>query len=83
MANFCTKCNDFLFGDKCTPDIDVVEEFKQLKPSYYITTLCEGCTLCAISNDNGKMKVMYLNDKEPENWEDYETSWKEHYGRSE
>lgn len=73
MADFCTNCVKEWFetddgGPEIKPDINVLAEFKQLQPGEYITCLCEGCTLCAIGNFDGVLKVQYFGK---EGWVDY------------
>lgn len=84
MADWCTKCSEHMFPSHIGPDIDVEKEFNKLDDNMMQNGfLCEGCTLNAIANDNGVMKVAYLNTPgDYVVWEDYKESWKEHYGKS-
>lgn len=75
MADYCTKCNDELFGNHhIDPDIDVVKIFNELKPNHWISPfLCEGCTLYAIGKTiEGKLQILYYHQIEPVTYESVE-----------
>lgn len=58
MADFCTTCSLEMFGPKAEPDINVMVEFLDLNPGDQVSGfICEGCTLVAIANIDGQLRV--------------------------
>ncbi len=69
MAAFCTKCHKEM-GFSGEPDIKVQEVFESLKGegTYLGVGVCEGCTLIAVANIKGELKVQYMES----GWTDYD-----------
>ena len=62
MADFCNKCAHELWGEDFEPEIDVSKIANQLPTGHYISVLCEGCVMVAISKDEtGKVNIAYGN----------------------
>lgn len=72
MKNLCTNCSIEL-GKK--PDIDVEKEFNELEEGYISSGfICDGCGLIAITRQDGKLKVMKMDESTESSctdWEDY------------
>lgn len=60
MADFCTNCSDYMFPPTIKPDIDVQKIFETLEPGYYQPVLCEGCGMSSVQNENGQLRVTYV-----------------------
>jgi len=71
MAEFCNKCAEE--WEIPEVDINVYSIYRRLNKGTMESVLCEGCGLRAISKDqNGVLKVSYINDSNKLNWKDYQ-----------
>lgn len=71
MADFCTVCADDMGFN---PDINIADEFNNLKNGHYRAVLCEGCALDAIGKSvEGEL---ILGKYEHDKW----LSKEEHFG---
>jgi len=76
MAEFCTKCNNEMFGSEIVADINVSKLFEDLDEGYMKDGfICEGCGLVMIAKIGNHLlvgKVKYSEDGVRDYSEDFE-----------
>lgn len=75
MADYCTKCARYLFGEEAVPAIDVMKEFEELEKGFCSSGwLCEKCGLVAITRtENDELRVIRasLDEEKTDEWQEY------------
>jgi hypothetical protein len=67
MADFCSICNEIMFGDKVAPDYDLTTILSDLQPGQVYHLLCEGCGMISYGKDyQGQPIVLFVKDGKPE-----------------
>lgn len=59
-----------MWGEDCTPDIDILKIAESLQPDTYQVVLCEGCVMSAIGKDStGRIHLAFPDGEQtdPEN----------------
>lgn len=80
MSEYCNRCTEELFPPNHQPEIDVYARFKEIDEGFFlIGVLCEGCSLCAISNEGGELRVSFMGGDKEKLVEYSEENWKEQY----
>ena len=76
MADFCNYCAEYMFGNKCKPDIDVYEIIKDLEENYVMPCMCEGCCMVAVGKKDNKPHAIFQKYGEASTeLIDYEENW--------
>lgn len=58
MADFCTRCSKDMFSPDTKPDIDLIEEAKDIQEGFEKGPfLCEGCGFIHLINIGGVIRV--------------------------
>ena len=78
MADFCNKCAKAMWGEEIEPEIDVPQIATKLTNGYYMSVICEGCGLIALSKEEDCKVILAYGDSDGDDiaWESLD-DWQE------